>query len=531
MGTVYRGRDHHLARSVALKCVVRPHDKSLHDIALREAKTLASINHPNILQIYDIVSETEENNSLWLVCEWLDGQSLAQMKKPIHPISAAAIGIQILEALLVAFEKQIIHRDLKPSNVIVCSTGRVVLIDFGVAFAPGSSSGETLAGSPRYLSPKLLEGEQATQQTDLFAVGLILLELCCAQPVVPELAPIPLYRFLKSDLNNRVDELSEGLCPPMISVVKQLLRRDGKGLTASQLLAQLKLFVSSFHSDAIANVLKINDFSQLDVKLFQYANERLNDAKLSGRERAQWMTYSKGLQASTDVIFKKRRSRRVIAFGFIATAAAVAAAVMFVNSRRQGEAVATEKPSFSETPIATEIPTAATTTAPATATATATAQEVVFKPTIKPKQAPQPNPIATPFPQYSVTFASNVWANFFINNEPMGRLPRAKPFSLKQGRHRVRLENPLAEPIDEIIFVNEDNRHFTFTLEAKMASQMIVLSRPGRLYVNDNDYGEVTNQWIRVSFGKHKVRVVRSNGTIEKEVYIGPNTSSQIFIE
>lgn len=527
MGTVYRGRDHHLARSVALKCVVRPHDKTLHDIALREAKTLASISHPNILQIYDIVTETDENNSLWLVCEWLEGQSLAQMKKPIHPIGAAAIGIQILEALLVAFDKQIIHRDLKPSNVIVCSTGRVVLIDFGVAFAPGSSSGETLAGSPRYLSPRLLEGEQATEQTDLFAVGLILLELSCGQPVVPELAPIPLYRFLKSDLNDRVDELCEGLCPPIISVVKQLLRRDGKGLTTQQLLAHLKTFVAAFYTDAVANVVRMNDFSQLDVKLFQFANERLNDAKLSGRERAQWMTYSRGLQATTEVIFKKRRSRRVIALGIFVGAVAIAAVVMFINSRRQGEAVAEVVPVF------TQIPTpAATPTLSVHATVSPTSVPVIVDtPTSKPRQTPRPTPVATVVPQFSVTFASNVWANFFIDNEPMGRLPRAQPFSLKQGRHRIRLENPLAEAIDEVIFVTKDNRHFQFTLEAKMASQLFVLSRPGRLIVDDSDYGEVTNQWVRVSFGKHKVRVVRPNGTIEKEVYIGPNTSSQIFIE
>src|SRR4051812_23261399 len=153
MGAVYRARDVELDRWVAVKCLLDVDREGSRELAVKEARTLASLSHPNIMRVFDILSVGDQ---VWIVSEWWEGKCLAQLPLPLPPACVLAIMTQIYDALAAAHQAQVIHRDIKPSNVMIGKDGRVSLIDFGVAFAPGSTSEDTLAGSLRYTDPRIL---------------------------------------------------------------------------------------------------------------------------------------------------------------------------------------------------------------------------------------------------------------------------------------------------------------------------------------------------------------------------------------
>jgi serine/threonine protein kinase len=171
MGIVYRAHDTRLRRDVALK--VLPEDFSRDRNRLirfeREARLLASLNHPNIAGIYDL---SEFESIQYLVLEFIEGETLAARLKRCTILFGEALTIcrQIAEALEAAHEHGIVHRDLKPANVMLTPTGAVKLLDFGIAkllAADGSGSpsgnadtlGAFVAGTPSYMSPEQARGQ------------------------------------------------------------------------------------------------------------------------------------------------------------------------------------------------------------------------------------------------------------------------------------------------------------------------------------------------------------------------------------
>lgn len=216
MGAVYRAMDQELGRWVALKCLHETDNINSQELALKEARTLASLNHPNILKVYDVLTINEQ---IWIVSEWLDGQCLAQTKKPLAPAGALAVITQVFSALSAAHEAQVIHRDVKPANIMLRNDGRVTLIDFGVAFAPGNSTGHTIVGSLRYTDPRTLEGQHPDAHSDLFSAALVLAELLTGETILPDLAPLPLYRHIKKNLGQRIDSVLDGIYPPAAALV------------------------------------------------------------------------------------------------------------------------------------------------------------------------------------------------------------------------------------------------------------------------------------------------------------------------
>jgi len=218
MGAVYRAKDLELGRWVALKCLYDTDNDNSRNLALKEARTLASLNHPNILRVYDVLTV---NDQIWIVSEWLEGRCLTQLKKPVSPASALGIVTQVFSALTAAHEAQVIHRDVKPANIMLGNNGRITLIDFGVAFAPGNSTGQTIVGSLRYTDPRILEGQHPDAYSDLFSTALVLAELLTGEAILPDLAPLPLYRHIKKNLSYKLDIALDGIYPPAASLVRK----------------------------------------------------------------------------------------------------------------------------------------------------------------------------------------------------------------------------------------------------------------------------------------------------------------------
>jgi serine/threonine-protein kinase len=191
MGVVYRARDTHLRRTVALKLVASEHaDAASGKRLLDEARAASSLNHPNICTIHEVV---EAGDQTCIVMEYVDGRPLANLIRPGEGLPADVViryGSQIADALAHAHQRGIVHRDLKSANVVVTTEGRVKVLDFGLAIRlDGGQTIETLAptmtesdehrlaGTIPYMAPEVLRGDVATARSDIWALGVMLHEM------------------------------------------------------------------------------------------------------------------------------------------------------------------------------------------------------------------------------------------------------------------------------------------------------------------------------------------------------------------
>ena len=187
MGVVYKAEDTKLDRMVALKFLPQHLAASEQDKArfIQEAKAASSLNHPNVCTIHDI---QEHDGQLFIVMEFVDGQTLREKKGAISYKQALDIGIQIADGLAAAHEKGIIHRDIKPENIMIRKDGIAQIMDFGLAKLRATGSritrltkeGSTV-GTAGYMSPEQVQGHDTDHRSDIFSYGVLLYELLTGQ--------------------------------------------------------------------------------------------------------------------------------------------------------------------------------------------------------------------------------------------------------------------------------------------------------------------------------------------------------------
>ncbi|MBI1798324.1 MAG: protein kinase [Candidatus Eisenbacteria bacterium] len=191
MGEVYLAHDSQLRRDVALKVLPAEAlgDATERARLAREARLASALNHPNICTIYEV---GEEGGRAYIAMEAIEGRTLDQAISAhgLPAESVARIGAAIAAALAHAHRRGIVHRDLKSVNVMIGADGRVKLMDFGLARSPkaegsGQGSGATritstgvVMGSPQYMAPEVLRGDPADARSDLWALGVVLHEMC-----------------------------------------------------------------------------------------------------------------------------------------------------------------------------------------------------------------------------------------------------------------------------------------------------------------------------------------------------------------
>jgi formylglycine-generating enzyme required for sulfatase activity/dienelactone hydrolase len=188
MGVVYLARDTKLDRSVAFKSMPPGlmNNATTRTRFIREAKFLASLSHPNIGVIHDIVEQTD--GCAYLVLEYVPGQTLSERttKGPLTLQEALTIALQIVEAVAAAHEHDIIHRDLKPGNIKITPDGTVKVLDFGLAKTVEGEAADQqstitepgrIIGTPAYMSPEQARGKPMDKRSDIWSFGCVLYEM------------------------------------------------------------------------------------------------------------------------------------------------------------------------------------------------------------------------------------------------------------------------------------------------------------------------------------------------------------------
>ena len=236
MGVVYKARDSRLDRALALKLLPENLAQQSHALERfrREARAASALNHPGICTIYDI---GEQDKRPFIAMEFIDGETL---RKHIHGKALALeellkLGIQIAEALDAAHAEGIIHRDIKPANIFVTKRGQAKVLDFGlaklvlkgIASADEDSGGESadansivgmISGTPSYMSPEQIRGDDLDPRTDIFSLGLVLYEMATGRQAfagrtggaiieaVLTRPPVPV-RSINPDIPPRLEEI------------------------------------------------------------------------------------------------------------------------------------------------------------------------------------------------------------------------------------------------------------------------------------------------------------------------------------
>ncbi len=247
MGAVYKATDLELNRTLALK-VIRPdlaRDKAIVDRFKQELLLAHQVTHRNVIRIYDL---SEADGMKFITMEYVEGEnllSLIRQKNKFSPAEAVEIIQQVCRALEAAHSVGVIHRDLKPQNIMRDKTGRILVMDFGLARTlegDGMTQSGALVGTMEYMSPEQALGKTLDQRSDIFALGLIFYEMLTGQ--MPFRADSTLASLIKRT-QERVSPVSshDNTIPQSLSnIVTKCLERDLdlRYQTAADLLADLE---------------------------------------------------------------------------------------------------------------------------------------------------------------------------------------------------------------------------------------------------------------------------------------------------
>lgn len=232
MSVVYRGVDPALGRTVALK-VLHPHLANRAESRARfqrEAKAVARLAHPSIVEVYDFAPP--ESERAYIVTQYIDGptlRALAEVQRPRFPEIAAMLMIPIFEALDHAHASGIVHRDVKPENIMVSREGLPVLMDFGIAqlvdMETLTQTG-TILGSPAHMAPEVVDGQEVTSKADTFSAATVLYWLVCG--VLPFSGPNPaaLFRRILECKFDPVLSRNQTAGRALARLIEQCLQRD-----------------------------------------------------------------------------------------------------------------------------------------------------------------------------------------------------------------------------------------------------------------------------------------------------------------
>lgn len=240
MAVVYKARDIILDRTVAVK-VLRPefsNDNEFIRRFRREAESVTSLSHPNIVNIYDVDDNTDESSNrqlgdvYYIVMEYVEGETLKDLIKREAPLpvgQALHIMDQITSAIQHAHEQNIVHRDIKPQNILIDYDGKVKVTDFGIAVAMSSATithTNSVIGSAHYFSPEQARGGYANTKSDIYSLGIVLFEMMTGELPFSGTSPISVaLKHLQEEIPEP-RELNPAIPQSVENIILRALTKD-----------------------------------------------------------------------------------------------------------------------------------------------------------------------------------------------------------------------------------------------------------------------------------------------------------------
>ena len=227
MGTVYVAHDPVLGRMVAIKMFAGDLDvPDARERFAREARAAAALSHPNIVTVFDF---GEFASQPYIVMEYVPGETMANLIRRKTPI-AIADKLRWMEELCVgagyAHQMSLVHRDIKPANLMLDRSGRVKILDFGIARMLGiASNTAVMIGTPGYMAPEQITGEPVDHRSDLFSIGVVFYELLAyAEPFPGDTLPMITHRIVHEE-PTPLEQLVPDVHPEIIAIVRQAMRK------------------------------------------------------------------------------------------------------------------------------------------------------------------------------------------------------------------------------------------------------------------------------------------------------------------
>jgi len=246
MGEVYLAEDTELGRKAALKFLPPQYisDPELKARFKREARAAASLNHPNIITVYDI---GEHQNRAWMAMELVDGQSLRDFMEQVEPEIGETLELmmQACEGLGEAHRAGIIHRDIKPGNILLDRRGRVKIADFGLARIEGAApltKESLIMGTPAYMSPEQVRGKRLDARSDIFSLGVVLYELLTARLPFKGENELAIFEAIKNQHPEPLARYKAGVSFGLQGIIDKALDKEleTRYRSAEDLLVDLK---------------------------------------------------------------------------------------------------------------------------------------------------------------------------------------------------------------------------------------------------------------------------------------------------
>lgn len=240
MGVVYKGYEAALNRYVAIKMLspALAHDEAIKERFLREARSMAALNDPHIIQVYFI---GEQDGQPFFAMEFVEGESLSTYLKregKLTPEQAARVIYQTALGLASAHDKGVVHRDIKPGNLMLNQRGQVKIADFGIALSQHdfskklTSTGE-FVGTPGYLSPEVCTGQPVDLRSDIFSLGIVLFEMLTGRMPFTDESPLGLLlEVVRAEIPD-VRELNADVDPELTRILKRMTEKDPAARYAS----------------------------------------------------------------------------------------------------------------------------------------------------------------------------------------------------------------------------------------------------------------------------------------------------------
>ncbi|MCY1042357.1 protein kinase [Corallococcus sp. bb12-1] len=584
MATVFLARDLRLSRHVAVKVLHPGLEPGLAERFRREAEVVASLKHPNVLEVHDFGEDPVRGP--FLVCEWVQGENLRALARrlaPVPPEVAALLGWELARALDAAHARGVVHRDVKPENVLVARGGPLKLADFGIAAladqARLTSTGAVI-GSLAYMAPERIDTGAWSPASDVYAVGVLLFELCAG--TTPH-AGEGSARLAVSVMTRDAPSLSEvvpGTPDVLSALVERCLARDardrprdGSELTTG-LEEVLRSLVGSPSEASRAFFLSPEEAAS---RWREARFQRLLDegrallAAGQGAQAARCLNVALALRPGAHEVLALLRTRprtrrlpmlvaSVLLGGLLVTLGAwvafrertrmlserapvateVAPAPSLLASRSSETVPGAEaqpggvNPPTARNPHGTEARPGSVPPSARPSRAAPSRSPVTAAPNASGKQAPiplgsSPGPTLAPSPPETtqppaqgfatLTVATRPWAEVFVDGQSRGYTPRIREVRLSPGTHRLRFDNPLCEPVEEVLQVAAgETVSRNLSLRVRDAEVILVAPVSARVFVDGVDVGVAPLRGpLKLTHGAHVLSVRGPGGNVLRQ--------------